>query len=201
MPGSRGVSHLTGRGSAGPSPSRRRARFRPPRGLARTHAAAGRPFLSIFALAAFCAPHMPLSATRTPFTHPVRPFPLPVRTPRARAQFFAPPPPRTRCACAAFPAAPTVRSASPTRGGPGRAQETPPSCPEGRGPSSAAAWPLPGLSTKDCGVPRPARGWGCPGGTLAPPLFPLFWGSLSSSYLSTGWPTWAVEFRPLDPAE
>lgn len=177
MPGSRGVSHLTGRGSAGPSPSRRRARFRPPRGLARTHAAAGRPFLSIFALAAFCAPHMPLSATRTPFTHPVRPFPLPVRTPRARAQFFAPPllgldararpfPPRRLCARppppVAVPGAPRRRR-PPAQKGAGPPPPLPGPSPDF--PQRTAAFPVqPGAGGVREGPSRPlcSRYFGAP---------------------------------------
>lgn len=60
LPGSRGGPCVPGQGSAEPSPSRRPARFRSPSGPSRTHEAAARP------------------------------FPLPIRSPRARAAFRAP---------------------------------------------------------------------------------------------------------------
>lgn len=60
LPGSRGGPCVPDQGSAEPSPSRRPARFRSPRGPSRTHEAAARP------------------------------FPLPIRSPRARAAFRAP---------------------------------------------------------------------------------------------------------------
>lgn len=60
-------------------------------------------------------------APRIPIACPVWPFPLPVGLPLARAQFFTLR--RPWCACAAFPAARTLRSAYPSRGSLGRGQE------------------------------------------------------------------------------
>ena len=126
----------------------------------------------------FRAPCVALSAPRPAPTHACAVF-------RTRLRLW--------CACAAFPAAPTLRLASPARGGPGRGRETPPSCPEGRGSFSSPARLLPGLPTKDS--------WGCRGGARAPPLFPPARGSLFGNFLSTSGPTRAVELQALDPPE
>lgn len=134
LPGSRGGPCVPGQGSAEPSPSRRPARFRSPSGPSRTHEAAARPF------------PLPIRSprARAAFRVPVWPLPLPVGP--SRAHFFAVL--RPWCACAVFPAARTRRSACPSRGGLGSGQETPPSCPEG------SSRPLPGLPTKDGCAPR-----------------------------------------------
>lgn len=118
--------------------------------------------------------------TRQPSRAPCEPFssPYPLRAPgvalpaprRAPALACAAlRAPVGLCACAVFPAARTLLSASPARRGPGRGPETPPSCPEGRGPFSAPAGSPapPRLPTKDGRAPGPGTGEG-----PAPPLFP-----------------------------
>lgn len=117
-----------------------------------------------------------------PFPVPVLFFPLPVRPP-TRACAVIRTLLRPRCACAAFPAATTLHSASPARGGPGRAGKTPPFCPEGRGPSSAPALPLPGLPTKNGRAPGSAPGPGMSGRGPRVPFVPAIPGLLIREFL------------------
>ena len=155
------------------------ARFRPPRASTRTHAAVVRPFpLPVHvprARASVRAPRVSLPAPRTPpLRVPRVALPVPRRAPAlACAALRAP---VGLCACAVFPAARTLPSPPssspppPARRGPRRGPETPPSCPEGRGPSSAPAGrpAPPRLPTKDGRAPEPGAGEG----PVRPPLFP-----------------------------
>lgn len=177
LPGARGVPYLPSRRSADPalptvvlvsglsaaSPNTRGGRATLSAGLPR---------------ATLCASHVPLPAIRAalpatraalPAPRPVLPAPRPTPT---RACAVTRTPLRPRCACAAFPAAPTLHSAFPARGGLGRAGKTPPFCPEGRGPSSAPALPLLGLPTKNRRAPSSAPGPGVSGRGPRAPFVP-----------------------------
>ena len=135
-------------GSAGPTPPR--SCLWSSRGSSRKHAAAARPLPLIPTRATFCAAHVAFPATRTLFARPVWPFPLPVRPPRTRAQFFAlasgcgararPFPPRRLCVWPPPPAA--VPGAAGRRRPPAR---------KGAGPSPPPPGSSPGFPQRTVG--------------------------------------------------